>query len=282
MRLCLLVLAICGSAAGQSLLPIEQGNYWLLDYVRPDERLPGHGRIAVHAPVALADFAVDTTLAWIDAPPAEAGSQQYHPVSFEGRTRFWPEVQPDTLFARADDDGNVWTAGYIADGSVRLLAEEQLWLSATSWHWSLQFNATDLSIGYARHRWIGQDEDDPDPGIQVWVESDPPYSSYTVGRGSLLPLARAVAPDLRPDGPEQLAYVHGSLNGDMWIEQSDTGVLFVSGFGPVYCGVQTDLTEFQGSHLRLGEALVGGRLVRPDYETVVIPTTWGNAKGLSR
>ena len=264
-------------SAQEALLPLESGNYWVLDSVYPDATSPGRGRIQVHAPVRVPDTERDTVIVWRERS-GDSGPE-YFRVAFSGRTRFFPEIQPDTLFVRKDASGNLWTRGYILDGIARLAPADKPWLMVEgAWSWDLWFDESEFAIGFARDEWIGQDPTDPDPERQVWVSSDPPYTSRLAGMADMVALALRFVPDLTPSSPQRLVSINGRLNGDLWIEHSDVGIIFVSGLGPVWCAVHTDMAEFVGVHLELAEAKVGGQIIRPGWPTAIRKGSWGEVK----
>lgn len=174
----------------ESLMPLAPDNYWEFACLRfgesvatPDNQVVA-ARIEVHDPVWLPSVRTDTTLAWpvVNSSPSEGS--HYLRVSLRKFGHLWPYTQPDTLFAREDDDGRVWAKGYVIDGKARLTALEQLWLgNQEDWQWNLRLDDRYLSIGYISCMWVGLDELDPE-GVYT-CGGAPRWERLVAGRGSV-------------------------------------------------------------------------------------------------
>lgn len=147
--------------------------------------------------------------------------------------------------------------------------------------WDLWFNETDFAVRYERGQWIGTDSTDYDPAAQHWRFVGPEGEEYhsTHREDSMVTLARRYVGDLRPESEPWLLQFRGQLNGDLWVEHAYAAFAVLTGIGPIWGAISTDMTELQGIHLELAEARVDGQVLRPEpIETDVPRAMWGQVK----
>jgi len=52
--------------------------------------------------------------------------------------------------------------------------------------------------------------------------------------------------DLRPESEPWLLQFRGQLNGDLWVEHAYAAFAVLTGIGPIWGAISTDMTELQG------------------------------------
>jgi len=283
LKVCYFAFVLCLTSSAEALgqigpLPLKEGNYWIYDEVLGDQIRPGIGRIEVHGPIRVRSVATDTNY-WFDSQQAYGDSGElYHRVSITGM-RILPGLQPDTLFIRADPDGNLWCGGYIQVqwNTARVSAVDDPWLLADGpWNWTLRLSESGNHVTFYRSQWTGADS--TIDGGERWVSSDEPYDGWSTGSGALVDFARRYLPDLQPSSPGRLLSIATASTGSSHSSLDPPGFVLLTGLGIVYVSIPTQFTERQGIHLELSEAKVNGQVMRYYPQTSVRNWGWGQVK----
>ena len=262
------------SYAQPSPLPLGVGNYWVFETVLGDQRSVS-GRIEVHDKVRVRSVVTDTS--WHGADQAfGADGDEYYKLSVTGNVRLFPISQPDTLLVRVDQQGNIWSRGYILRNTIRVTRQEQPWLLAEgAWTWNFKLDEEEFAVGYRRELWIGQNEELSHTQSELWVYSYPDSGSLSGGGEKFVAMARRFIPKLSPSSPNKLINISGRNNGMVATSLGGTDVMVLTGIGPIWIPLPTDMTELQGIHLELNEARLGDVVLRPSNTTIVQPVSFG-------
>lgn len=103
---------------------------------------------------------------------------------------------------------------------------------------------------------------------ELWIGGD--LGSYSGGGEVFVAQARRFVPGLSAASLHQLVNIQGRENG--------AAAVFLTGIGPVWIPIATDMTELQGVHLELAEARIGGQVIQPVDATAVQPIGFGRIK----
>ena len=259
------------------LLPLKEGNFWIYDSVLGDKRNNGIAEIKVHEEVGVLPVTEDTYY-WHDTQtPFGNFGTKYFKLSLTGYTHLFPHLQPDTLLVRSDSKGNIWSRGYILKGTTRIMVEDQPWLMVNGpWNWNLRFSNTNFSIGYVRYQWIGWCRD----GVsEIWRRFDEfGLENLYCFDPKWVPFAQKYRRDLTPQSPQRLFLIEADLNGNLRIEHGRVSTVIMSGLGPLWIFIPTDMAELSGIHLELAKAQVDNLLIWPSQETSVRRASWGGLK----
>lgn len=263
------ILNIQHSYAQSSPLPLGAGNYWVFETVLGDKRNVS-GRIEVHDKVRVRSVIADTS--WQSADQAFGGDgDEYYKLSITGNVRLFPISQPDTLLVRADQQGNIWSRGYILRNTIRVTSQEQPWLLVEdAWTWNFKLDEEEFAVDYRRELWVGQSDESA-----LWIYSDSDSGSLSGGGEQFIGMARRFIPNLSPSSSNKLMNIRGQNNGMVSTSLGGTGVIVLTGIGPIWIPLPTDMTELQGIHLELSEARLGDIVLHPSDTTIVQPTSFG-------
>lgn len=141
--------------AQPSPLPLEVGNYWAFDRVLGETRSFA-GRLEVCDKVRVLPVSADTF--WSDPQKAFGDrGDEYFRLAIARGVRLFHYAQPETLLVNMDQQGGIWSRGYILKNTIRVVVQEQPWLLAVGpWKWECRLDQEDFANVYAREQWIGQ------------------------------------------------------------------------------------------------------------------------------
>jgi len=209
--------------------------YWIMDYVLREKRDVGAIRIEVHEPVSippLSEPIFNLGDGWQPALGAEG--EIYFKISFSGYTGLVPYAA-DTLFVRSDSSGNMGYIGHLKQGKGVISIEEKEWIRVSE---SCRMEWTGEDYGTGKDRW------------RSYCEGEFYFGTEEM---AFAPLAKDFWPQLMPYSPTNPhRLVALNISTPTWV--------FLTGFGPIWFSLSTDMQERIGQRLELSEAFVGGRM----------------------
>ncbi|MEO0249898.1 MAG: hypothetical protein ABIN58_10275 [candidate division WOR-3 bacterium] len=254
-------------STGGSLLPLSVGNRW--EYMRVSQE--------VWSEMVVAVIEVKDRVRFLrsSADTSSVGEEkEYYEVHFSGWTYLFPYPQPKALFVRQDEDGNVWTCGYLDGGQIHLTTVDQPWLMKTQWNWIVRMDHWGVGVmEFFRLECVGIDEERG----EIWkgCDAEGEYLEYW-GDIARISSVRRLIPEFELGGPWSLMEVSGIKEG--LFDQNDMFAFFVTGVGPIQMIEPLGFEPRPSAILQLVRAEVDGRQYSLSPNTAVQESGWGEFK----
>jgi hypothetical protein len=244
-------------------IPLQVGNNWLFRTVIRDVRTGEEERhepgpfLSVLDSVSIAATQRDTILSDPSQGLLGPGARTYFGLTQVG-TNLFPGGgnSPESVYVRADDDGNLWMRAFVKEGRLFIQAQDEPWLLMNGpGTWELRMRTSGPKFNSNFH------------GRSVLSGSGWHVQQHAVE------LAQRFLPELREDSPGRLVLIYGDHGGI----HAEFGVTLVTGFGPLE--ISGGVFEFRFHRVELVEATVAGRLYVPTTNgTPIESTSWGSSK----